>query len=659
MSSTGFIFSDDSKTLLNCDFSQLGTDIIVPEGTVQIANGVFAESNVISVTLPSSVTTLGQNVFSSAEFLKSVVLSDNISKFEPFTFSGCFSLQDINIPKNVKSFPEGLFLGCSSLEHIPFCNDLSNFDSLEIDVFRDCENLLTLKIPNTVKKIKTGALAGCTSLTSIVFPTSLESIDDRSLANLKSLSKMSFDGTCQNFFIDNEFGCLYQSTPNGSILIKAPATTTSVKLIENTYDLHIDAFDSCQNLQEIYLFENTPEDFASKVMELFPAIDINSYNNESTCEELLDSENNSPNEENLLHPDDVNNIQNYISQDLSEKNSTLDKFDVDIDAILNDQCCRNDELDDGYKPITNDELEFLFNNPRYSEQNETEKETNTTKDNKFDVDIDAILNDQCCRNDELDDGYRPVTMEELEFLFQNPVYADQNEQTNVLTKEEKKSTPRKRKTKATTTKDDSETTKKRKPRKTKSKKEEINNESITTQEPICKENNDEPRFIKALKSISTHQLILEEKENELENVYGNLRDLFVFADGVAPSTNEFSSHLVKFAKSVAKKYGFTKIYFFNDLPLDNPEFIYGLESFGNLRNVLYACDKSNKSTISDAQKELIAASGIELPKKDFLNVKETLDDNNLQYPVKILVHDNYIEGLLYCAEKYRQAHGIQ
>ena len=44
---------------------------------------------------------------------------------------------------------------------------------------------------------------------------------------------------------------------------------------------------------------------------------------------------------------------------------------------------------------------------------------------------------------------------------------------------------------------------------------------------------------------------------------------------------------------------------------------------------------------------------------EFKNVKEHDSDEKLDYPVKVLVHDNYVEGLLYCAEKYRKANGIE
>ena len=183
---------------------------------------------------------------------------------------------------------------------------------------------------------------------------------------------------------------------------------------------------------------------------------------------------------------------------------------------------------------------------------------------------------------------------------------------------------------------------------------------VATEKTQIVENSEEPRFIRAMKNLASHQMVVEDDGNRIDNVYGDLKELLVIADGVAPSTNDFSSHLVKFSKAVAKKYGFTKIYFFEDLPLDNPEFIYGFESFGNFRNVLYACNKPDAEKISENQKELINAAGITLPASSKIHsVKEKLSDVEMQYPVKILVQDNYIEGLLYCAEKYREKNGIK
>ena len=685
MATDGFIFSADGKTLLECDFARLGTAVNIPPGCTKIANGVFAEAPVINVSLPDTVTEVGDNLFSSSETLKEVKLSENLKELKPFMFAGCSRLEKIRMSESVSFFPTGLFWGCSALKEIPFCNGI---ESLEVDVFRDMEGIKSIQIPPSVKIIKSGALAGCTNLFAIVFPESLETIEDRSLANLPSLEFMSFSGENEKFFVDENSGSLYELTESGAVLIKCPVNLESVRLVENTCDVHIDAFECCKNLAEVCAYENAPETLINKLMELVPQIDINSYGDDVSCEEQFEDEA-VPIAENAEIEEDEE-VANLESEDSSSKEITQaeQNYSADIDSILKQNITHKEESLEGIL-LNQDELALLFSNSE-NQSDKTNLSDNDFNDDsagqikpEYSVDIESILNEQCCRNCDLNDGFRPVTDEELERLFSSEMPTASTEQVPVLenpTKEEnsvsKEESPKTETAGQKTTEEKPKKKRSYKRRKTSKKDaEKKEDKKILSEEPSVESTEisateseiaetpktEEPRFIRAMKNLAAHKMILEESENKIDNVYGDLQELIVIADGIAPSTNDFSSHLVKFVKDIAKKYGFTKIYFFENLPLDNPEFIYGLESFGNLRNVLYACNKSSAEKISEPQKELINATGIILPSSEIQNVKtlkEKADSENLQYPVKIIVQDEYVEGLLYCAEKYRQVHGI-
>ncbi|MGN0739322.1 MAG: leucine-rich repeat domain-containing protein [Treponema sp.] len=713
MATDGFIFSADGKTLLECDFARLGTVVDIPPGCTKIANGVFAEAPVTNVSLPDTVTEAGDNLFSASETLKEVKLSANLKELKPFMFAGCSSLEKISMSENVSFFPAGLFWGCSSLKEIPFRNGI---ESLEVDVFRDMERLKSIQIPPSVKIIKSGALAGCTNLSAIVFPESLEKIEDRSLANLPSLEFMRFSGENENFFVDENSGSLYELTESGAVLIKCPVNIESVRLVENTCDVHIDAFECCKNLAEVCAYENAPETLINRLLELVPQIDINSYGDDISDEEKFD-EDAGRLAENL---DDVkvddsefsekefsaqeNSIQaeneEIENPDLKESAQAEQNYGADIDSILEQNITHKEDSLEGII-LNQDELARLFSNSENQSDESALSESafnagsSVQSEPEFAVDVESILNDQCCRNFDLDEGFRPVTDDELERLFssaqmspsafeQIPVSESEVKAESSLQKENSSETEKTDEPKLTEEKSAEEKPKKKRSykRKKTSKKDaekqaleksetekpeveksEADNTEISAveNEVIETPKTEEPRFIRAMKNLAAHKMILEEDENKIDSVYGDLQELIVIADGIAPSTNDFSSHLVKFVKDLAKKYGFTKIYFFENLPLDDPEFIYGLESFGNLRNVLYACNKPCAEKISDTQKELINATGIPLSSSKIENVKtlkEKADGESLHYPVKIIVQDEYVEGLLYCAEKYRQAHGI-
>ena len=718
MPTDGFIISQDGKTLTKCEFSKLGTVISVPTGITKIANGVFAEAPVTKVILPDSVTEIGQNLFSSSETLEDVKLPSNLTSLKPFTFAGCSSLRRITMPDNITSFPEGLFWGCISLPEIPFRNGM---EALEPDVFRDCESITSIQIPPSVKVIKTGALSGCTNLSTIVFPAGLENIQDRSLAGLKSLQYMRFSGDCDNFFVDENGGCLYQLTENGAVLIKCPVNVESVYLVENTCDVHIDAFECCNSLAEVYASENAPEALVNKLMELIPHLDINSYSDEPSEEEAFsekikdlgedldkvqvnedefsaigeftqddaddEEETTEYNSSSESSDEEISINQNEVESILNQHNvvepAAASDEDARIQEILNSQCCRNDSLDEGFRPISMDELEKLMNGPVVDP-------LELLKANEQSASEPAVAEEQPASVSEPEITKPVIEATEEPAVISEPAVAEEekpkrrraSKKTEATdSTEEKPKRKRARKTAASEDEQSEDKPKRRRASKKTKKTEDI--ESPVIEEPVVEEQTqdieipaidesafatteeppaapEEPQFIRAMKNVASHQMVIEDEGNKIDNVYGDLKELLVIADGVAPSTNDFSSHLVKFSKAVAKKYGFTKIYFFEDLPLDNPEFIYGLESFGNFRNVLYACNKPSAENISENQKGLIDAAGISLPASSRIqSVKEKLSDADLQYPVKILVQDNYIEGLLYCAEKYRKEHDIK
>lgn len=722
MPTDGFIISQDGKTLTKCEFAKLGTVISVPTGITKIANGVFAEAPVTKVILPDSVTEIGQNLFSSSETLEDVKLPSNLTSLKPFTFAGCSSLRRITMPDNITSFPEGLFWGCISLPEIPFRNGM---EALEPDVFRDCESITSIQIPPSVKVIKTGALSGCTNLSTIVFPAGLENIQDRSLAGLKSLQYMRFSGDCDNFFVDENGGCLYQLTENGAVLIKCPVNVESVYLVENTCDVHIDAFECCNSLAEVYASENAPEALVNKLMELIPHLDINSYSDEPSEEEAFsekikdlgeDLDKVQVNEEEFSAIGEFTQDDADDEEETTEDNSSSESSDEDarIQEILNSQCCRYDSLDEGFRPISMDELEKLMNGPVVDPMEQLKANEQTSSEPAAE-EQEASVSEPEITEPVIEATEEPAVISEPAVAEEEkPKRRRASKKTEATdSTEEKPKRKRARKTAASEDEQSEDKPKRRRASKKTKKTEDIESPVIEepisepaiqetekpvveepvseptiqeTEEPVVEEQtqdieipaidesafatadeeiviqntSEEPRFIRAMKNLASHQMVIEDEGNKIDNVFGDMKELLVIADGVAPSTNDFSSHLVKFSKAVAKRYGFTKIYFFEDLPLDNPEFIYGLESFGNFRNVLYACNKPSAENISEDQKGLIDAAGISLPASSRIqSVKEKLSDADLQYPVKILVQDNYIEGLLYCAEKYRKEHDIK
>ncbi|MCL2081939.1 MAG: leucine-rich repeat domain-containing protein [Oscillospiraceae bacterium] len=101
----------------------------------------------MSVTLPSSLTSIGQQAF-----------------------QGCVMLRTINIPSKVINIGAGAFNGCTSLASVTVPGGVTTINA---NTFSDCRNLQTVTIQQGVQGINAEAFARCPSLMRVNIPRSV------------------------------------------------------------------------------------------------------------------------------------------------------------------------------------------------------------------------------------------------------------------------------------------------------------------------------------------------------------------------------------------------------------------------------------------------------------------------------------------------------
>ena len=141
-----------------------------------------------SVTISSSVTTIGDEAFSRCAGLTSITIPAGITTIDDFTFNDCFSLTRINIPACVTSIPKNAFYRCNKLTDITVDPLNANYCSLDGVLFtKDLTWLIhcpgeksgSITIPYSVTSID--GLDGCTKLTAITVDphnSNFSSLDD-------------------------------------------------------------------------------------------------------------------------------------------------------------------------------------------------------------------------------------------------------------------------------------------------------------------------------------------------------------------------------------------------------------------------------------------------------------------------------------------------
>ncbi len=143
--------------------------ITISNGVTSIGNLAFNNcKSLASITIPDSVTSIGRSAFSDCISLASITISDSVTSIADHAFSNCISLTSITIPDSVTTIRESAFYNCKSLTSVSFGAN-SRLERIGGGAFKYCKSLTSITIPNSVTSIGSCAFEECTSLASVVF----------------------------------------------------------------------------------------------------------------------------------------------------------------------------------------------------------------------------------------------------------------------------------------------------------------------------------------------------------------------------------------------------------------------------------------------------------------------------------------------------------
>ena len=108
--------------------------VSMPESMTWIGDSAFAGcTGLESVALPAGLESIGENVFYSCTSLTSVVVPDKVTSIESLAFFGCLNLESITIPAGITTLASSFVYGCTNLKKIEFKGTQEQWNALSID----------------------------------------------------------------------------------------------------------------------------------------------------------------------------------------------------------------------------------------------------------------------------------------------------------------------------------------------------------------------------------------------------------------------------------------------------------------------------------------------------------------------------------------------
>ena len=285
------------------------THIAIADGTLGIAGNAFSGfTNLKSISIPNTVSDIGENAFYGCSNLETVTIEGNSLKtIGGYAFYNCKKLPEISLPNSVTSIGSYAFQNCTNLGTFTIPN---NVETINQNVFYFCSSLTSVTIPNSVKSIGQNAFASCSKLGTVTIPNSVTSIGQGAFQNCTGLGTVT---------ISNSVTTIAPTTFSNCTSLKAvtiPASVTSignqafyrcssletVTIYAQSCSLaNANAFNNTTNLTNIYVFSNVVDDYqaasnwstyASKIQAI-PALSANegasnteywtTYYNDLTC----------------------------------------------------------------------------------------------------------------------------------------------------------------------------------------------------------------------------------------------------------------------------------------------------------------------------------------------------------------------------------------
>jgi len=234
------------------------TSVTIPSSVISIGYGAFKGCrNLANITIPNSVIWIDTNAFNNTAWYNNqpdgvvyagriaykckgtmpegtnITIKEGTYAIAHEAFHNCNGLASVTIPGSVTIIGDRSFRNCSNLKSVTISDGVMYIGEV---AFRDCSSLESITIPKSIIKIADGAFWGCKSLASVNLSEGLTRMGIFVFADCPSLSSITIPGSLANAREYTFTGC---------------TNLTSVVFSEGVKSIEQSIFFHCNNLSTI------------------------------------------------------------------------------------------------------------------------------------------------------------------------------------------------------------------------------------------------------------------------------------------------------------------------------------------------------------------------------------------------------------------------
>ena len=246
--------------------NKLTGELVIPDSVTSIGYSAFYGCSKLTgeLVIPNNVISIGEGAFTYCSGLTSITIGESVTNIGRSAFYSCTGLTSVTIPGSVTSIGSQAFYDCSGLTTAGPIGGGYNIEfewtSIPDNAFSSCASLSSVTIPNSATRIGNSAFSGCSGLTSITIPDSVTYIGYRAFYNCSGLTSPVYNAHVFAYLPTSYSGAY--TIPDGIESIASGAfegcsRLTSITVPDSVTSIGSSAFNGCSGLTTVTLNSDT------------------------------------------------------------------------------------------------------------------------------------------------------------------------------------------------------------------------------------------------------------------------------------------------------------------------------------------------------------------------------------------------------------------